>query len=271
MLHTRKTFSLLPALIGVCFFFFGCDADDEQTVATLTNLVLAEEFDVDGAPSSALWTYDIGTGQDGWGNQELQYYTNRTENVKVENGFLLITADQESFNGSSYTSARIKTENIFEQQYGRFEARMRLPYGQGIWPAFWMLGNDCGTNIWPNCGEIDIMEYRGQEPTVIHGSVHGPGYSGAEAVTKTYTLDGARFDSGFHVFGVEWNPDYVNYYVDGDLYQQITRADVPGEWVFDHPFFLIINMAVGGSFVGSPNAQTEFPQTLLVDYVRVYQ
>ena len=250
-----------------------CSTDETQEVAQLTKLVMAEEFNVEGAPNPTLWTYDIGRGPngDGWGNQELQYYTNRTENIKVENGFLLITAKEEPFQGANYTSARIKTEGLFEQQYGRFEARIRLPYGKGLWPAFWLLGNDCDVNTWPLCGEIDIMEYLGDSPSVVFGSMHGPGYSAGNAETKEFTLPNDRFDTGFHIFGIEWGPEYVNYYVDGNLYNQITPEDVPGEWVFDHPFYIILNVAVGGNFPGSPNAETRFPQTMVVDYVRVYQ
>ncbi|MEL6484648.1 MAG: glycoside hydrolase family 16 protein, partial [Bacteroidota bacterium] len=140
-----------------------------------------------------------------------------------------------------------------------------------IWPAFWMLGADIDDNPWPGAGEIDIMEYRGQEPTVLIGSVHGPGYSGGEAVSKEYVLENDRFDTGFHVFGIEWGPNYINYYVDDVLYNQITPEDVPGQWVFNKPFYILVNLAVGGTFVGPPNAQTEFPQTLIVDYVRVYK
>ncbi|MEL7271468.1 MAG: glycoside hydrolase family 16 protein [Bacteroidota bacterium] len=251
--------------------FAGCETDDTQTVATFTNLILDENFDTDGAPNDALWSFDIGNGIDGWGNQELQYYTDRTENVTVQNGVLLITAQQEDFEGSQYTSGRLLTKDKFEEEYGRFEARMRLPYGRGIWPAFWMLGADIDDNPWPGAGEIDIMEYRGQEPTVLIGSVHGPGYSGGEAVSKEYTLENDRFDTGFHVFGIEWGPNYINYYVDDVLYNQITPEDVPGQWVFNKPFYILVNLAVGGTFVGPPNAQTEFPQTLIVDYVRVYK
>jgi beta-glucanase (GH16 family) len=254
------------------FFVISCSTDETQTVARFTELVISDEFDADGAPNSALWDYNIGTGENGWGNGELQYYTDRTENVKVENGVLLITAKKESFEGSNYTSARILTKGKFEQTYGRFEARIRLPYGQGMWPAFWLLGANCGPAVvWPQCGEIDIMEYRGQNPTTILGSVHGNGYSGGEAITKSYSLLDDRFDTGFHVFGIEWGPEFINYYVDDVLYNQITPADVPGEWVFDHPFYIIINMAVGGSFVGSPNNETIFPQTMLIDYLRVYK
>ncbi|AGC77483.1 glycosyl hydrolase family 16 [Nonlabens dokdonensis] len=254
-----------------------CNPDETQVVAELNNLVMQDEFDVEGAPNSALWTYDIGTGDNGWGNNELQYYTDRTENVTVENGMLLITANREQFNGSSYTSARIKTEGLFEQAYGRFEARIQLPYGKGYWPAFWLLGNDCDQNPWPQCGEIDIMEYLGDAPTSIFGTVHGPGFSAGESISKEYVLENDRFDTGFHVFGIEWGPDYINYYVDNVLYNQITKADVleetdgQGEWVFDHPFYIILNVAIGGNLPGSPDAETVFPQTMLVDYVRVYQ
>ncbi|WP_299485909.1 glycoside hydrolase family 16 protein [uncultured Allomuricauda sp.] len=252
-------------------FILGCSTDETQTVATFTNLVMEDNFDTEGAPDGQIWGFDIGTGENGWGNQELQYYTDRPENVKVDNGVLLITARQEAFEGSQYTSSRLLTKDKFEQQYGRFEARIRLPYGQGIWPAFWMLGADIDENPWPGAGEIDIMEYRGQNPTVLIGSVHGPGYSGGQAISKEYILEGDRFDTGFHVFGIEWGPEYINYYVDDVLYNQITPEDVTGTWVFNKPFYILMNLAVGGTFVGSPNAETEFPQTMIVDYVRVYE
>lgn len=258
-------------LIALSLVISSCSNDETQTVTTLDQLVMQDEFDVDGAPDSDLWSYDIGTGNNGWGNNELQYYSDRPENIVVEDGMLKITALNESFMGSSYTSARIKTQGKYEQTYGRFEARMKLPWGQGLWPAFWMLGANIDEVSWPNCGEIDIMEYRGQEPTINSASVHGPGYSGGEAITKRYDLGNDRFDTSFHVFGIEWGPEYINYYVDDVLFHQITPEDATGAWVFDKPFFLLLNMAVGGSFVGSPNADTVFPQTLYVDYIRVYQ
>jgi beta-glucanase (GH16 family) len=257
------------------FVISSCSSDEKQTVAQFTKLVMQDEFTKEGAPDNTIWGYDLGTGNSdtgaGWGNNELQSYTNRTENVKVENGYLLITAKKESVNGASYTSARLTTKGKFEQAYGRFEARIRLPYGQGMWPAFWLLGGNIDEVGWPQCGEIDIMEYRGQEPTKVLGTVHGPGYSGGASISKSYSLLNDRFDTDFHVFGIEWGPKYINYYIDDVLYNQITPADVPGEWVFDHPFYIVINLAVGGSFVGAPNAQTIFPQTMLVDYVRVYK
>lgn len=255
--------------LAVFFLITNCDTDETQTVTTFDNLTWEDEFDVDGAPNSENWDYNI--GGDGWGNNELQYYTDRTENVKVENGMLHITALQEDFEGSGYTSARMITKGKFEQTYGRYEARIKLPWGQGVWPAFWLLGADIDTNQWPNCGEIDIMENRGQEPTLINGSVHGPGYSGANAITKPYELVGDRFDTDFHIFGIEWGSDYVNFYVDDVLYNQITPEDVTGEWVFDHDFYIILNLAVGGNYVGSPNENSVFPQTMMVDYVKVYK
>ncbi|WP_439151928.1 glycoside hydrolase family 16 protein [Winogradskyella sp.] len=266
--------SSLFVMLSVAMFF-GCDSDETQQVTTFNNITLAQEFDTAGSLDPNIWNYDLGNGSDiglpGWGNNELQNYTDRPENVVIEDGMLKITARQESFEGSAYTSARIQTKGKFQQKYGRFEARIQLPWGQGLWPAFWMLGDDNeGTEIWPQIGEIDIMENRGQEPTIINGSVHGPGYSAGNAVTKAFELDGDRFDTGFHVFGIEWSEDYINYYVDDVLYNQIRRSDVPGEWVFDDEFFIILNVAVGGNYVGSPNAQTVFPQEMLVDYIRVY-
>lgn len=269
-LYTKALLSMSFLLVAV-LVSIGCSTDETQQVTNFTELTLSEEFDTEGAPNSELWSYDIGTGENGWGNNEFQYYTDRPENVTVQNGILIINAIKEQFNGSSFTSARLVTKGKFEQDYGRFEARMRLPYGQGIWPAFWLLGANIDEIGWPNCGEIDIMEYRGQNPTTLIGTVHGPGYSAGESISKSYNLENDRFDTGFHIFGIEWGPEYINYYVDDVLYNQITPKDVSGEWVFNQPFYIIINMAVGGNFVGSPNTETTFPQTLLVDYVRVYK
>lgn len=263
----RYNLGLLTIALTV---IMGCSTSETQTVTNFTELVMQDEFDTDGPPDSTIWNFDIGNGTNGWGNGELQYYTARTDNVKVANGYLLISALKESYEGASYTSSRLLTKGLLEQTYGRFEARILLPYGQGIWPAFWLLGAD-DQQTWPQIGEIDIMEYRGQEPTKISGSVHGPGYSGSESVTKSFTLPNDRFDTDFHVFGIEWGPEYINYYVDDVLYNQITPKDVNGEWVFDRPFYILINMAVGGNYVGAPNSETTFPQIMLVDYVRVYK
>jgi beta-glucanase (GH16 family) len=266
---------VLGILFLMTFFVTGCDLDETQQVTRFNNLTLSEEFDQDGALDPAIWNFDIGRGQDGWGNQELQYYTDRPENVVVEDGMLKITAIQEDFEGATFTSGRILTQGKFGQKYGRVEARIKLPWGQGLWPAFWMLGANIDTVGWPQCGEIDIMENRGQEPTLIAGSIHGPGYSAAEAITKDFELEDGRFDTDFHIFGIEWGEDYINYYVDDTLYQRLTPEDLEDvegqtEWVFNQPFFIILNVAVGGSYVGSPSPDTVFPQTMLVDYVRVY-
>ncbi|OUR97612.1 glycosyl hydrolase family 16 [Flavobacteriales bacterium 33_180_T64] len=247
-----------------------CSTDETQTVTTYNNLTLSQEFDIDGAPDSSVWGYDIGTGSNGWGNNELQYYTDRSENINIEDGVLKFNIIKESYEGSGYTSARLLTKDLFEQKYGRIEARIQLPWGQGLWPAFWMLGANSEVS-WPQVGEIDIMENRGQEPTLVSGSVHGPGYFASEGITKSYELENDRFDTGFHIFGIEWGEDYINYYVDDVLYNQITPEDVTGEWVFNQPFYIIMNVAVGGDYPGSPNNTTVFPQTMLVDYVRVYQ
>jgi beta-glucanase (GH16 family) len=263
-----KSFFLIP---GVFFVMLGCSTDEKQKVVTKTELVMSEDFNVDGAPDPSLWNYNIGTGSNGWGNNELQYYSDRSENVKVEDGMLKITAIEGAFKGSAYSSARILTKGKFEQKYGRFEARIKVPLGKGLWPAFWMLGANSDVVTWPQCGEIDIMEYLGSKPTSMFGSVHGPGYSGGAAISKSYSLPNDRFDNDFHIFGIEWGENYINYYVDDVLYNQITPADVPGEWVFNQPFYIILNMAVGGNFPGSPNSETTFPQTMYVDYVRVYQ
>ena len=267
---TYKSHSNLILSMALVLTCLSCNKDETQTVTTFTNLIFEDNFDTDGPIDGAFWNLEMGTGVNGWGNNELQYYTDRPENIKVEGGMLHITAIQEPFMGSAFTSSRITTQGKMEQQYGRFEARIQLPWGQGIWPAFWLLGNNIDEVSWPQSGEIDIMEYRGQAPSTLIASVHGPGYSGGESVGKEYILPNDRFDTDFHIFGIEWGPEFINYYVDDVLFNQITPDDVTGEWVFDHPFFIILNLAVGGNFVGSPNQNTVFPQTMIVDYVRVY-
>lgn len=238
------------------------------------DLLWSDEFDgVAGTgPRIDSWQFDV--GGDGWGNDQLEYDTDHLDNACHDGyGNLVITAREESFGDRAYTSARIKTMDRFEQRYGLFEARIQLPRGQGIWPAFWMLGANFEESGWPECGEIDVMEYRGQDPAVVVGSAHGPGYSGAEPISTTYRLpDGVGFDDGYHTFAVEWDPARISWSVDGEVYQIATTREVleRGEWVFDQPFFLLLNIAVGGSFVGAPDASTVFPQAMRVDYVRVF-
>ncbi|MCK2215013.1 family 16 glycosylhydrolase [Actinomadura sp. ATCC 31491] len=241
-------------------------------------LVWSDEFD--GAAGSAVdaakWRFDIGGG--GWGNNEQEYYTNSTRNAALDGaGNLVITARRENpanyqchYGTCQYTSARLLTSATFTRAYGRFEARMKLPRGQGIWPAFWMLGNDIGSAGWPNSGEIDIMENIGREPNTVHGTIHGPGYSGSGGIGAGYTI-GSAFADAFHTFAVDWSPNLLVWYVDGVEYQRRTPADLGGNrWVFDHPFFMIMNVAVGGYWPGYPDATTTFPQSMTVDYVRVY-
>jgi beta-glucanase (GH16 family) len=256
-------------LLSLCFL--SCEENDPLLTDRNWQLSWADEFDGPAGqlPEATNWNFDIGTG---WGNQQLEYDTDRPENASLDgNGHLAITARRESYAGSAFTSARITTKGKFEQAYGRYEARIKMPWGPGIWPAFWLLGADIDANPWPQCGEIDIMEYRGQEPNLIHGTVHGPGYSGGNAVTKSFGFMQDRFDTDFHVFAIEWGQDYIHFFVDDRPYFTITPEDVPGEWVYDHPFFIILNVAVGGNYVGFPTSQTSFPQTMLVDWVRVYR
>jgi len=232
-------------------------------------LVWHDEFD--GATLDVTkWVRETGGG--GWGNDELEFYTDRPENARVENGQLVIEARQEPFGGRQYTSARLKTQGLGAWKYGRVEARMRIPSGQGLWPAFWMLGDQIARVGWPACGEIDIMENIGREPRRVHGTVHGPGYSGAQGVSAAYDLGAAgAFADDYHVYAVEWEAAAMRWYVDGALYATVTPRELHGPWVFDHPFFIILNVAVGGQWPGSPDSTTVFPQTLRVDYVRVYQ
>jgi beta-glucanase (GH16 family) len=229
------------------------------------------------SPDSTKWTYDL--GGDGWGNQELETYTSHPQNVQIQKGNLVITALQEPFTGAdgiarNYTSARLKTQNIFTQAYGRFEARIKIPKGQGIWPAFWLLGNDITQNGWPRCGEIDIMENIGREPGINHASLHGPSsLAPTSDLTAAIVLPvGQSYADDYHIYAVEWEPRTARFYVDSNSYATFTQSQWPagGQWVFDHPFFIILNLAVGGVWPGNPDATTQFPQQLLVDYVRVY-
>jgi beta-glucanase (GH16 family) len=249
-----------------------------QTASGSWVLTWSDEFDgPDGfAPDQSKWT--IVTGGNGWGNAESEYYTARPRNVQLQNGNLVITADQEEYTGPdgvsrSYTSARLNSAIKFDQAYGRFEARIKIPYGQGIWPAFWLLGNDIQQNRWPACGEIDIMENIGREPSMVHGTIHGPGYSGAKSIGAPYSLPAGRFSDDYHIYAIEWEPNEIRFYVDGNLYETRTSADLPPgtKWVYDHPFFIILNVAVGGGWPGYPDASSIYPQKMYVDYVRVYK
>lgn len=278
MTSVKFIFTRSITFILISIFIMNCD-DSTGPKEREWNLVWQDEFNVNTIQSidSTKWNFEIGDGTlyglpPGWGNGQLEYNTERLENVAQDGqGNLKIVARRESFMGSAYTSARITTKALFEKEYGRIEARMKLPWGQGLWPAFWMLGNNIDAVGWPDCGEIDIMEYRGQETSKIHGSLHGPGYFGGNPVTAEYNLSNGRFDTEFHLFAVEWGSDFIDFFVDDTRYQSVKPSDLPGEWVFNKPFYIILNVAVGGNYVGSPDASTVFPQTMLVDYVRVYE
>ena len=243
-------------------------------------LVWSDEFNApDGTPADATkWNQE--TGNSGWTyNQERQYYTPGTANAVQRGGALVITATTQGasqltceYGPCRYTSARFNSQNKFAQKYGRFEARIQITRTQGLWPAFWMLGDDIGSKGWPTCGEIDIMENIGKEPAKNHGSLHGPGYSGGGALTGAYTLASGALADAFHVYAAEWEAGAIRFYVDDTLYETRTPADVPNgsRWVYDHPFFIVLNVAVGGNFPGDPDNTTILPQEMKVDYVRVY-
>jgi beta-glucanase (GH16 family) len=238
---------------------------------TSWKLAWADEFEgpANSAPDPARWTRDL--GHSGWGNAELEDYTGSTQNASLDGeGHLVIQAIRTA--EGAYTSARLKTQGLAAFTYGKIEARIQIPYGQGIWPAFWMLGDDIRTKGWPRCGEIDIMENIGKEPAMVHGTVHGPGYSGGQGIGAPYRLASGRFADAFHVYTVIWEPRSIEFLVDGQSYKKIAPADLPkgAAWVFDHPYFLLLNLAVGGGWPGKPDATTEFPQRMTVDYVRVY-
>jgi beta-glucanase (GH16 family) len=244
---------------------------------TIWKLAWSDEFNgTDGSsPDPAKWRFDVGGG--GWGNQELESYTARAANVQQHGGNLVITARKEEYTGAdgiarSYTSGRIKTQGLFAQAYGRFEARMQLPVGKGIWPAFWMLGEDIGSVHWPQAGEIDVMECIG-DPLTIYSTLHGPGYSGAHGISAKFSVPaGKAVNAGFHIYAVEWEPKDIRFYFDDHLIAERTPKDLPegAAWAYDHPFFLLLNVAVGGAWPGNPDESTSFPQQMLVDYVRVY-
>ncbi|MDV7140732.1 glycoside hydrolase family 16 protein [Maribacter sp. TH_r10] len=244
--------------------------NEETTVdVTYSNLIWSDEFDTDGAPDSAKWTYDIGKGSDGWGNNESQYYTNRTDNVTISEGTLKITAKKESYEGSEYTSARMKTQDLFEFTHGRVDIRAKLPAGGGTWPALWMLGANFETVSWPACGEIDIMEHVGNDEGTVHGSIHNTSSSGATVNTGEVTVSDAT--SEFHVYSVNWSEDEISFLVDDEIFYTYSPDTKDGDtWPFDADQFIIMNVAMGGNFGGAIDASfTE--ATMEVDYIRVYQ
>ena len=282
---------------GLEFWFYGDGSGREVRAQVLDGRdetrpwerVWSDEFDGPAGtlPDPSVWRPEIGDGTasgiPGWGNAERQTYTDDPANLSLDgDGHLVIRALETHGDAPpcyygepcEYTSARIITAGSVEVTYGRIEARIRIPYGQGLWPAFWMLGNDIFEVGWPECGEIDVMENIGREPERVHGTVHGPGYSGGSGVGRGTTLpDGGRFADDFHAYAIDWYPDRIVWSLDGEPYSTVTPADLPrgARWVFDHPHFLILNVAVGGRWPGYPDETTTFPQEMVIDYVRVYQ
>ncbi len=235
------------------------------------NLVWADEFSGTSLDNSK-WSYQIGAG--GWGNNELQYYTDRVDNTEVSSGTLKIIARSESYGGANYTSARIRSINKGDWTYGRMEASIKLPVGQGIWPAFWMMPTESVYGIWPQSGEIDIMEYLGHQTSIVHGTCHyGNSYLDKGQTSGSNNISPASYyDGAFHTFAVEWEPTQIRWYVDGTQYVTFNAGDEsPYTFPFDQDFHFILNIAVGGNWPGNPDGTTVFPQTMEVDYVRVYQ
>lgn len=277
-LTTRALLAVLLAAAGAVAVLHRLDggpaAGADGTTAAGTH-VWSDEFDgaVNSAPDSGRWAHN--TGGTGWGNDELEYYTDSTDNAALDGaGHLVITARRTDSAGFTcqygpcrYTSARLLTAERFSQTYGRFETRLKMPRGRGLWPAFWILSDNFATNP-GRTGEIDVMENVGSEPGTVYGSLHGPGYSKA----FPFVLPGGQeFADDFHVFAVDWTPTAITWSVDGEPYGRQTPADTGDQaWVFDQPFFVIVNLAVGGRWPGPPDAGTTFPQSMTVDYVRVH-
>jgi beta-glucanase (GH16 family) len=294
--HQRRCQRLLKiALIGIVAFlaFYpltGCTTLQNKSNATATpthsstlgskvptkKLLWSEEFDgpKGSRPDPHIWTAEIDT--EGWGNNQLDYDTDNQNVYQDGQGNLVIEARKESSPGVTcwygpcqYTSAQISTKGHFSFTYGLLEARIKIPYGQGLWSAFWLRGDNCDKVGWPKCGEIDIMENVGKEPRTIHGTVHGPGnyvYSG------TYDVPHGRVADDFHVYGLQWDPGHLYFFIDGINYYTLERSTLTdqNQWVFDHPFHIVLNVPVGGTWPGRPNSTTVFPQRMYISYLRLY-
>jgi beta-glucanase (GH16 family) len=277
----RKNQKCAVVILFVIAFFRATVLAQAQVV--YRKLAFKDEFNksVNSPIDSSKWTAEI--GGNGWGNQELEYYTNSIENAYHDgSGSLVIKAIKLTpplnltcwYGPCQYTSARLVTKGKFDQKYGRFEARIKIPRGQGMWAAWWMLGNDIDTVGWATCGEIDVMENIGREPNIVHATVHGPNYNGANGIGGPFSLaNNQAFADDFHIYSTEWSENLLRFYVDGTLYKTITPSDIPqgSRWVYDHPFFMILNLAIGGAWGGNPDNTTPFPGEMKIDYVRVYK
>ncbi len=280
---------ILSSLMMICY---GCKEGTEQPQPSDTQeegdtginepknqtyrLVWSDEFDAEQIDTTK-WSFMIGDGSayglDRWGNNELQYYTKRDTNAFIEDGKLVIQALKESYAGKKYTSTRMRTLGKGDWKFGKIEVRARLPKGQGIWPAIWMLPTDEIYGIWPKSGEIDIMELVGHEPHIVHGTIHyGPDWPNNQYTGKAYELEEGDFSGDFHVFMIEWKFNAIRFYVDDDEFFFVTPSITQSHnYPFNERFHLLLNVAVGGNWPGNPDGNTEFPQRMEVDYVRVYQ
>ena len=274
------TLCKVSALLSLCLVLGSPVLQGQQAKASGSwKLTWSDEFDgPDGSrPDPAKWVYD--TGGNGWLNHELESYTDRPENVRIEGGNLLIEARHEEYTGSDgiarhYTSGRLKTLGKFAQQEGRFEARIKIPKGRGVWPAFWMEGADVATAGWPGCGEIDVMENIGHQPGRLYATLHGPGFEATSHLQSRFDLPaGESLGDAFHTYGVEWIGNTVTFFLDGKAYGQIARDTVAHgrDLPFQQPFLMLLNLAIGGDWEGPPAEATPFPATMLVDFVRVYE
>lgn len=274
---THSFYSGLISQLGIVIFAVSLSLSlSNSALAQNWELVWSDEFDTEELDMDK-WSFQIGTGaSEGlvrWGNNELQYYTNREENLYLDDGKLHIRALNENFGNSNYTSARIRSKDKGDWTYGKFEIRAKVPEGQGIWPAIWMMPTESVYGTWPKSGEIDIMELVGHIPNVVHGTVHyGPDWPNNREAGGSTTKSEGNFSDEFHVYSIIWAPNFIRWYVDDQLYVLVTPTHLaPYNWPFDQDFHFILNVAVGGNWPGNPDGTTEFPQEMIVDYVRVYE
>lgn len=256
------------AIYCILFSLVACRKDDKPV------LVWSDEFEQSGAPDSTRWGYDLGSGNNGWGNNEQEHYTREQKNVRVEDGKLVIEAHRDSVSDKPYTSARLISKGKGDWRYGRIEVKAKLPRGKGTWPAIWMLSTEWKYGGWPASGEIDIMEHVGFDPGVVHGTIHTEAYNHIKQTQKEGKITIPDVDEVFHVYAIDWTKDHMDFYVDDDLYHSVTRnpADDFKGWPFDQRFYLIMNLAVGGNWGGQEGVDKSiWPQRMEVDYVRVFQ
>ena len=267
----KTTLLLIFISIGATLLISSC-----QTQPT-KELVWSDDFDQGGQPDTSKWNYDLGDGCPsvcGWGNNEAQYYTRNTNNVRIDNGVLIIEAHKDSLAGKAYTSTRLVSKHKGDWLYGRIEVKAKLPKGKGTWPAIWMLSTDWKYGGWPASGEIDIMEHVGFDPGVIHGTIHTESYNHIKQAQKEGKVTVPDAQEVFHLYAIDWTKDKIDFYVDDQRYHSVSRAaqDKFKEWPFDQPFHLIMNIAVGGNWGGMQGIDDSiWPQRMEVDYVRVYQ